>query len=174
MFRTTLENNLKGDTSGYFKRLLVSLCNTSRDESETLNPIAARADAHALFKAGKAQFGTDEVVFNQILCSRNFEQLKLIIKEYQEIAGHSLEKAIKDEFSGDIETGLLAIIQCVTSRSAFFASQLYRSMKGLGTNDKQLIRLVVTRSEIDMQDIKTTFYSKYGKTLKSFIEVRFI
>lgn len=174
VFGATLESHLKGDTSGYFKRLLVSLCNASRDESNTLDPSAAKADAQSLYQAGKARFGTDEVVFNQILCSRNFEQLKLIIKEYQLIGGHSLEQAIRDEFSGDIETGLLAIIKCVNSRSEFFASQLYRSMKGLGTNDSQLIRVVVTRSEIDMQDIKSTFFSKYGKTLKSFIEVLFM
>lgn len=38
-------------------------------------------------------------------------------------------------------------------------------MKGLGTNDTTLIRIVVTRAEMDMQYIKAEYQKKYGKTL---------
>lgn len=37
----------------------------------------------------------------------------------------------------------------VVDMPGYFAKQLYRSMKGLGTNDHQLIRVLVTRSEVD-------------------------
>jgi annexin A7/11 len=43
-------------------------------------------------------------------------------------------------------------------------------MKGLGTNEKQLIRVIVIRSEVDMQDIKKRFEVMYGQTLKEWIE----
>jgi annexin A7/11 len=43
-------------------------------------------------------------------------------------------------------------------------------MAGFGTYDRDLIRLVVTRCEVDMADIKEEFNKKYGKTLKSFIK----
>lgn len=87
------------------------------------------------------------------------------------ITGHSLEKAIRNEFSGDILDGLLAILQCVTNKSEFFAQRLHKSMAGFGTNDNQLIRLVVTRCEIDMNDIKGAFQRLYSKPLKSWIKV---
>lgn len=38
-------------------------------------------------------------------------------------------------------------------------------MKGMGTNDTTLIRVIVTRAEIDMQYIKAEYRKKYGKTL---------
>lgn len=42
---------------------------------------------------------------------------------------------------------------------------LHRAMKGLGTNDTTLIRVIVTRAEIDLQYIKAEYRNKYGKTL---------
>lgn len=45
------------------------------------------------------------------------------------------------------------------------------NLQGLGTDDRTLIRIMVTRSEIDMVQIKQEFRKKYGKTLHSFIAV---
>ena len=45
------------------------------------------------------------------------------------------------------------------------------SMQGLGTNDRVLVRVMVSRCEVDMVQIKKIFYQKYHKTLGSFIKV---
>lgn len=63
----------------------------------------------------------------------------------------------------------MAIIECTSNKAEFFASLLKKSMQGLGTNDRDLIRLIVTRCEIDLHDIKVTFKRKYGKTLASYV-----
>lgn len=56
-------------------------------------------------------------------------------------------------------------------KNEFFAEQLYESMQGLVTQDRRLIRLIVTRSEIDLADIKSTFLKLYGQSLDIFIKV---
>jgi hypothetical protein len=62
-------------------------------------------------------------------------------------------------------------VKCVNNKAGFFADQLYKSMKGLGTDDSRLIRLVVTRCEVDMGEIKIEFVHRYGKSLEDFISV---
>lgn len=110
MYGKSLEETLRGDTSGNVKRLFTSLSVGGRDESMT-NIESARADAQALKRAGVDRVGTNESEFNRILCLRNYEQLKLICEEYKKLTGNTLEKDIKKEFSGDIKDALLAIIR---------------------------------------------------------------
>jgi annexin A7/11 len=170
MYGESLEDALRDDTSGCFKRIMVSLSCGGRDESTLTDLNSAMVDAQSLKFAGISKIGTDESEFNRILCLRNFEQIKLIAQEYEKLTGHTLEKDIKDEFSGDVEDSMVAVLRCALDRVDFFARRLYNSMEGLGTNDRDLIRLVVTRCEVDMMDIKETFQKKYGKSLKSFIK----
>ena len=171
LYGLNLEETLKSDTSGAFKRLMVSLACGNRDESMRTDVNSARNDAQELKEAGVGCWGTDESAFNRVLCMRNYDQLKLVCKEYENLTGHTLEKDIKKEFSGDIEDGLVALVRCANDRAEFFAKRLYNAMDGIGTDDQALIRLVVTRCEIDMADIKEAFQRKYGKSLKSFIKV---
>ena len=46
-----------------------------------------------------------------------------------------------------------------------FAENLWKSMKGQGTDDATLIRIVVSRAEIDLKAIKAAFAEKYNMTL---------
>lgn len=63
------------------------------------------------------------------------------------------------------------LVQCIRNKAMFFASALYKAMKGLGTDDKTVIRIIVSRSEVDMVQIKQEFQKAYKKTLESFLKV---
>ena len=65
-----------------------------------------------------------------------------------QMANRDLLSSVSREFSGNVESGLKTILQCALNRPAFFAERLYYSMKGAGTDDSTLVRIVVTRSEV--------------------------
>jgi len=170
LFKNDLEKDIIGDTSGDFKRLLVSLLNGNRDESGATNVAEAERDAKLLYQAGEGKWGTDEEMFNQIFNSKSHAQLRLIFDEYTKISKNDIIKVVDSELSGYLRKGIRAIVQVARYPPHFFATALYESMIGAGTNDKALIRLVVSRADIDMVQIKTAFQVKYGKSLASFIE----
>lgn len=61
---------------------------------------------------------------------------------------------------------------CIENRAGYFARELHESMAGMGTRDRALIRLVVSRSEIDMGNIKQEYQKLFNKPLEKAIRVR--
>uniref|UniRef100_A0A8B9EHA4 Annexin n=1 Tax=Anser cygnoides TaxID=8845 RepID=A0A8B9EHA4_ANSCY len=168
-FGRDIEQDIRADTSGHFERLLISMCQGNRDENQNVDYQKAQEDAQRLYQAGEGRLGTDESCFNMVLASRSFPQLKATVEAYSRVANRDLLSSIDREFSGNVECGLKAILQCALNRPAFFAERLYYSMKGAGTDDSTLIRIIVTRSEIDLVQIKQVFTQMYQKTLASMI-----
>lgn len=76
------------------------------------------------------------------------------------------------QFSGDVESGMLAVVKCAKNRAAYFAGRLHNCVKGMGTVDNDLIFIIITRSEIDLESIKQEYHRAYNKSLASDISVR--
>lgn len=169
LFDRSLEDDLKSDTSGDFRRLMVSMSTGARNEGFA-DPDQAKQDAQELYDAGEGQWGTDESAFNVILATRSWDHLSMVFYEYFQLTGHTIGDAIKREFSGDVEQGWKTVAHCVENRPSFFAQRIYKAMKGAGTEDRDLIRLIVTRCEIDLVQIKEEFYNQYENTMEEAIE----
>lgn len=63
-------------------------------------------------------------------------------------------------------------MECVQNPAAYFAARLHKAIAGAGTDDETLIRIIVSRSEIDLGDIKREYERMYEKTLESAVKVR--
>ncbi|XP_075250406.1 annexin A13-like [Convolutriloba macropyga] len=172
-FDHDLMKDLVDDTSGDFKRLLVSMSAGDRDQDGApLDDGEVHKLAQKLYDAGEGKIGTDEEAFNMVMGRRGFHQLKQIFDVYNRHL--SPEKgiigAIKSEFSGSIKEAYLAIATtALDGREAYFADKLYESMKGLGTNDNQLIRVITSRSQVDLKGVAVQFLKRHEKTLEDFV-----
>uniref|UniRef100_A0A8C9VNT7 Annexin n=1 Tax=Scleropages formosus TaxID=113540 RepID=A0A8C9VNT7_SCLFO len=161
-----LEADIEGDTSGDVRKLLVSLLEGGRDESYEVDEAQAEQDAVALFEAGEGRFGTDESTFSYILAHRNYLQLQAIFKIYESLSGTEILDAIDEETSGTLKDCYVTLVRCAKNPQLFFARRLNAAMKGAGTDEDTLIRIIVCRSEIDLETIKDMYLEKYDMSLK--------
>ncbi|XP_033102666.1 double zinc ribbon and ankyrin repeat-containing protein 1-like [Anneissia japonica] len=160
-----LEEDVEDDTSGHFGRILISVLQGSRPEGDVVDPDKAKNDANDLYKAGEDKWGTDESRFNVILASRSYAQLRATFEEYSKISKNDIETAIKKEMSGDLKNSMLTIVRCVRNKHKYFSDKLHKTMKGAGTDDEKLMRIVISRSEVDMVNIKGEYQKAYSESL---------
>ncbi|KAJ8380497.1 hypothetical protein SKAU_G00012750 [Synaphobranchus kaupii] len=165
-----LTYDLKSEISGEFGTALLILAEGERDEDTTVDPEQAKEDAQTLYEAGEKKWGTDESKFIDILCHRSVPQLRKTMVEYKSISGKTLQESIEGEMSGLLQELLVAVVKCVKNVPAYLAERLHYSMKGGGTDEATLNRIMVSRSEIDMLDIRAEFKKLNDYSLLSAIE----
>ena len=164
-YNKDLESAIKSETSGDLERLLVSILQCKRSENNNPNVNECAAQAKELFDAGEAKWGTDSAVFNKIFTGCSPAEIACIAREYHKISGHTILDGINKEFSGNTKKALRSIVYATISPSEYFATRVKDAIKGFGTNDHLLIRVLVTRDEIDMQQIKQYYKQLYGKDM---------
>lgn len=75
--------------------------------------------------------------------------------------------SINEYLKGDLQNALRAIVRCAQDPALFFAEVLEKALdKG---NSKIVTRVLVTRSEVDLADIKTQYQKKTGQPLKDVV-----
>ncbi|XP_054858207.1 annexin A2 [Eublepharis macularius] len=171
MYKTELEKDIISDTSGDFRKLMVALAKGRRNEDHSVVDYELiDQDARDLYDAGVKRKGTDVPKWINIMTERSVPHLQKVFERYKSYSPYDMEESIKKEVKGDLENAFCNLVQCINNKQMYFANRLYDSMKGKGTKDKVLIRIMVSRSEVDMLKIKSEFKRKYGKSLYYFIQ----
>ncbi|CAH8575626.1 unnamed protein product [Heterobilharzia americana] len=164
-----LEKDVNNDTTHHFKRICIALLQANRDESTFVDNNLARRDAEDLYRAGEQKVGTDESKFIDILVTRSYAHLRAVFNEYTSLGKRNMEDALKSEMHGHTLSAFLSIVRCVQNKPRYFAEKLLKAMKSVGKDDRTIIRIIVSRCEVDMGQIKKEFHSLKGKTLESCI-----
>ena len=160
-----LIKDVESDTSGNFRKLLKSLLNANRHPDSIPNIEECKNCAKRLYEAGEKRLGTNEDVFTQIFTEKSPSEFMYIAQLYHKLTKHTLLQAVENEFSFDSKKCLIAIIYAILSPSEYFAKCIYKAIKGLGTDDTTLIRVIVSRYEIDMPQIKQFYKQNYKKDM---------
>ncbi|XP_031721358.1 annexin A13-like isoform X1 [Anarrhichthys ocellatus] len=165
-----LEADIEDDTSGDVRNLLMSLLQASREEGYEVDEGLAEQDATSLFEAGEGRFGTDESTFTFILTNRNYMQLQATFKIYESLSGTDILDTIDSEATGTLKECYTTLVRCAKNPQLYFARRINAAMKGLGTDEDALIRMIVGRSEIDLETVKDMYLEKYDVTLKDALD----
>jgi len=174
VFDRDLESDVENETRGDFSRLLIAVLQGEREEGiDAIDEEAAEADAQELIDAGEERWGTDESVFTMILARRSFLQLRVIMKKYAEISGGTLEDAIESECHGDLRKGYKAIVRLASNPGYYYARNIYKAMKGLGCDEEDVFRYIISTSETILENVKIEFLEDKGHQLYNAIDSEF-
>ncbi len=166
----SLIDDVKSDTSGFFRVILLKLLEANRANNPYPDEQDCNNCAKALYDASKLKKDKLQETYVYMFTQKSREELALIAKIYYQWYSKTLFEAIESLFSGDSKKVLKAIIYALLSPSEYFAYRIHKAVKGLGTNDTILIRVLVSRDEIDIERIKRYYKQLYGKDLYTTIK----
>ncbi|XP_073334576.1 annexin A1-like [Pagrus major] len=161
-----LEDIIKDETSGDFTTALLALLKANKAEHTEVDMDRARRDAETLFEAGENTSGVNVSAFIDILTTRSGPQLSKTFQQYACVSDITLPKALDLELKGDIEDCLTDLVKCAWNTPAFFAEKLHLAMNRYGTCEDTLIRVMVSRSEVDLKRILEEYRAMYDVSLQ--------
>ena len=168
LYNKDLVKYVESETSGHFRKVLVAMLQCQRHENDyPINHQELQMEAQRLYSAGAGRWGTDESMFTRIFATRSPCEIATIAQIYRQISGVDLYTSLQKEFSGNVEKLLKAIFYASINTPEWFATRVRNALEGAGTKDTQLIRIIVSRAEIDLREIKQAYYRLYGRDMVS-------
>jgi hypothetical protein len=165
MYSRDLVKDIDSDTSGFFREILKKLLEANRPNNPYPDEQECSRNAKELYDASVQKRGKEQLTYLYILTQKSREELAMISKIYYKWYSKTLFQEIESLFSGDARRVLKAIVYALLSPSEYFAYRIHKAIKGLGTNDTILIRVLVSRDEIDINRIKRYYKQLYQKEL---------
>jgi hypothetical protein len=160
-----LSQDLEKKFSGNLKRNILTLLNTDRSNNTQPNKSECENDSEILKKNKESSWFDDQKIFDNIFAKKSPEELVIIARYYFKKTGTALCDVINKKFSGKNKNVMNEILYNIINPSEMFADKIYSALKGLGTDTNTLNRILATRNEIDMIDIREIYFIKYNKKL---------
>uniref|UniRef100_A0AAV2L670 Annexin n=1 Tax=Knipowitschia caucasica TaxID=637954 RepID=A0AAV2L670_KNICA len=170
LFKKKLEDDVKGDVSGDFRKLLLALVQTNRDEpSSIVDYEKIDQDARKLYESGVKIKGTDVPTWISVMTERSVPHLRKVFDRYKSYSPYDMQESVRKEVKGDLHDSFLVLVQCIENKQLFFANRLHEAMKGKGAKEKVLTRIIVSRCEVDLKRVCCEYKANYGQTLQKTI-----
>ncbi|KAL9671997.1 hypothetical protein QQ045_009571 [Rhodiola kirilowii] len=158
-YKKSLEEDVAHKISGNIRKLLVPLVTALRYEGDEVNMMLAKSEAKKLReKITDKEFTDDDLV--RILTTRSKAQLSATLNHYNNEFGNPINKDLKTDPEDEYLKLLRGAIKCLTAPEKYFEKTLRFAIKGVGTDEWALTRVVATRAEVDMQRIKEEYYKR--------------
>ncbi|KAK9166957.1 hypothetical protein Scep_002148 [Stephania cephalantha] len=172
-YRMQLDQDiLNSEPPHSYQKILIALATSHKSHQTEVSPHVAKCDARRLYETGEGRGGAggiEEGAVLEILSKRSIQQLKLTFATYKRIYGHNYTKSLKKQRSGEFEGALRVVIKCMYTPPKYYAEMLHFCIKGTTFDKTALGRIMVSRAEIDMDEIQRVYKKKYAKGLKDAI-----
>ncbi|KAK2440072.1 annexin protein RJ4-like [Trifolium repens] len=159
-YKRSIEEDVSANTTGHLRQLLVGLVSSFRYEGDEINAKLAQAEANIIHESVKEKKGNNEEEVIRILTTRSKTQLVATFNRYRDEHGISISKKLLDQTSDDFHKTLHTAIRCINDQKKYYEKVLRNAIKKFGTDEDGLTRMIVTRAEKDLRDIKELYYKR--------------
>ncbi|XP_045611206.2 annexin B9 isoform X2 [Procambarus clarkii] len=179
-YEKDLTKDLKKELSGDFEDVIVALMTPEADYlAQELHDACkhknGRVMVEILFTADNFLIKSIKSAYERLFSTSLEESLTKATSEtfqalMQRVVEAKRSDTVNEDFGRVIANELYNDVDCLENRYVFFAESLHKAMAGQGTKDQDLIRLVVSRCEVDLGNIKTEYHNLYDKLLENDIK----
>lgn len=166
-YKQSLEEDVAAHTTGDIRKFLVALVSVFRYDGREINARLAKSEADTLQDAIKDKaFNHEEVI--RILTTRSKAQLMATFNRYRDDCGTSITKSLLYEGDqvNEFAAALRTAIRCINNSNKYYEKITRNAIKGAGTDEDALTRVIVTRAEKDLKVIKEVYYKRNSVTLE--------
>ena len=157
-YNLDLEDQIKEGTLDDFKKLLLGILQCQRSTNEAPDLDYCKRVAEDLEQEESEKLTVDSTI-NIIFIQSSPQEMLTIIKEYNKSTQKLITETIDKNFKGDVKRLLKAILIAKISPSEYYANLIYEAISGSLLDE--CARLLVTRAEIDLNQIKKYYKKLY-------------
>ena len=154
LYNETLENDIKGDTSDYYRNILISMIQGGRSDNPYPNSQKMKDIVNKLNDDNE----NIKESFVSYLVNCSYGEICTICREYEKIHNKNILEGIKNKFGKDEYNFFNVLLNYISDPGKFFAEKIH------GFKDKDLIRIIVSNEEI-INDIKDAYKELYNTEL---------
>ncbi|XP_042382356.1 annexin D4-like [Zingiber officinale] len=167
LYHHSIEEEVAYRVKENYSGLLVGLVSAYRYEGSRVDHEMAKSEAKILGNSIKNASKKDPVEDQEvirILTTRSKAHISLTFKHYKEMFGKSIDKDLVDE------SCLHEAAQCLESAPKYFSKVIDKAFEGAHKTGKDaLARVIVSRADVDMEEIKKAYQEQYNAKLEDMI-----
>lgn len=158
-FKKSMEEDIAYHTTEDFRKLMLPLIATCRYDGSEVNMTLAKTEAKILHEKIKDKSLNDDE-FIRILTTRSKSQINATLNQFKNLYGEDIIKELEEDSKDEYTSLVRATLECLTYPEKYFERVLRLAINKTGTDEGALTRVVATRAEVDMKDIKEEYLKR--------------
>ena len=162
-YNIELEDHIKEDTLDDFKKLLLLILECKRNINQAPDFDYCKKLAEDLEQEESEKLGIDSSI-NSIFIQSSPQELITISREYNKSTQKLITQTIDQNFKGNVKKLLNSILMAKISPSEYYANLVHEAIND--SDEYMLLRVLVSRAEIDLDQIKKYYKKLYGSNVE--------
>ena len=161
-YNVELEDHIKEGTSDDFKKLLLQILECKRSTNQAPDLGNCEKLSGDLEQEESEKLTLDGAI-NSIFIQSSPEELMIISKKYNKSTQKLITETIEQNFKGNVKKLLNDILIAKISPSEYYANLIHEAIND--SDEYMLLRIIVSRAEIDLEQIKKYYEKLYGNNI---------